>query len=127
MIRVPISNGELIDKITVLQIKSEKIKDEAKLKNIKKELKMLEKLFETNLKDKDVDPLFTRLKEINLKLWEIEDRLREKERKKEFDSEFIELARGVYYTNDERSRIKKEIDRLTGSQITEEKSYEKYD
>jgi hypothetical protein len=127
MIKVPISNGELIDKITVLQIKSEKIKDEAKLKNIKKELKMLEKLFETNLKDKDVDPLFTRLKEINLKLWEIEDRLREKERKKEFDSEFIELARGVYYTNDERSRIKKEIDRLTGSQITEEKSYEKYD
>jgi len=88
---------------------------------------MLEKLFETNLKDKDVDPLFTRLKEINLKLWEIEDRLREKERKKEFDSQFIELARGVYYTNDERSRIKKEIDRLTGSEITEEKSYENYD
>jgi hypothetical protein len=118
-----ISAGELIDKISILEIKSEKIKDQIKLEHINKEkyilLKESEKL---NLYQKWLE----KIKEVNLKLWKIEDSIREKERKKEFDQEFIELARSVYFINDQRFNIKNEINSFYRSNIIEQKSYEKY-
>jgi hypothetical protein len=118
-----ISAGELIDKISILQIKSEKIKDEAKLDHVNREkdilLKEAQKL---HLHEKWLD----KIKEVNLKLWKIEDDIRDKERKKEFDQEFIELARAVYFTNDERFNVKNEINSWYSSNIVEQKSYEKY-
>jgi hypothetical protein len=118
-----ISAGELIDKISILQIKSEKIKDETKLDHIMREkftlLKEAQKLY---LHQKWLD----KIKEINLKLWKIEDDIREKERKKEFDQQFIELARAVYLTNDQRFNVKNEINSWYSSNIVEQKSYEKY-
>jgi hypothetical protein len=118
-----ISAGELIDKISILEIKSEKIKDQVKLDHITREkhtlLKEAQKL---NLYEKWLD----KIKEVNLKLWKIEDDIREKERKKEFDQEFIELARAVYFTNDERFNIKNQINSWYNSNIVEQKSYEKY-
>lgn len=125
MINIPVSNGELIDKISILKIKSEKIIDEAKLKNINQELAKLLPIMES-IGITFESELYNKLREINLRLWEIEDKIRLKEKEKKFDNKFIELARAVYYTNDERSRIKKQIDKETGSEITEEKSYEGY-
>jgi len=118
-----ISAGELIDKISILEIKTEKIKDPVKLSYINKEKDLL---------IKEADRLYSyinwvlKIKEINLKLWKIEDDIRDKERKKEFDFEFIELARAVYFTNDERFKIKNEINNYYKSNIMEQKSYEKY-
>ena len=125
MIKVPISNGELLDKITILQIKREKIKDEEKQKHIHRELEELSILMKT-LPMNEIDNLFTELKKINNQLWDVEDALRDKERNKEFDNEFIQLARKVYFTNDKRSQVKLKINQISKSELVEVKSYEKY-
>jgi hypothetical protein len=122
-INAEISAGELIDKISILEIKSEKIKDPIKLGYINKEKKLL--LQEANKLCADINWLL-KIKEVNLKLWEIEDKIRAKERSKEFDQEFIRLARLVYFTNDERFKIKNEINSHYSSDIAEQKYYEKY-
>ena len=124
IINAPISIGELVDKITILEIKKNKLQN-SKLENVLKELSFLRKLMAKN-QIEITDNLFTELKEINLTLWNIEDQIRIKEKNKEFDSIFIELARSVYFTNDKRSEIKKRINRLSNSEITEEKSYAEY-
>ena len=124
IINVPISIGELIDKITILEIKKDKLKN-FKLKNILKELSFLRAVLE---KDSIFipDEIFLQLKSINLTLWDIEDKIRIKEKNKEFDNEFIELARSVYLNNDKRSETKKVLNIMLKSEIIEEKSYEKY-
>jgi hypothetical protein len=123
---IEVSLGEILDKITILSIKNNIITDKDKLKNIKKELDYLvQKCYNSRI-ELSTDLYFS-LYDINKQLWDIEDKIREKELKKEFDSEFIELARSVYFTNDERSMIKKEINLSYGSNFIEEKSYSKYD
>ena len=124
IINAPISIGELVDKITILEIKKNKLQN-SKLENVLKELSFLRKLMAKH-QIEITDNLFTQLKEINLTLWNIEDQIRIKEKNKEFDNIFIELARSVYFTNDKRSEIKKRINRLSNSEITEEKSYAEY-
>ena len=124
IVNAPISIGELIDKITILEIKKNKLQN-SKLENVLKELSYLRRLMEKN-KIEINDYLFTQLKEINLTLWDIEDQIRIKEKNKEFDNTFIELARSVYFKNDKRAEIKKSINRLSNSEITEEKFYSKY-
>lgn len=123
--KVEIPNGEIVDKITILSIKMSQIKDEEKLKNVKKEYDCLMKFLE-KIGINEESFLYQRLFIINRELWDIEDNIRNKEKKKEFDEEFIFLARKVYITNDERCRIKKEINIKTGSDFVEEKSYEEY-
>jgi hypothetical protein len=126
-IRVPISPGELIDKITILQIKSERITDPLKVANVRNELALLEATWrESPFSTSDVDVEWASLRRINEKLWDVEDLLREKERVRTFDQEFIDLARAVYFTNDERAAVKREINTKLGSKIVEEKSYAKY-
>lgn len=126
--KIEISNGELVDKITILLIKLNKIdhiKDSQKWDNVRNELDAIEdKIYEIHIK-KD-NRLYNELYDVNNVLWNIEDRIRIKEKNKEFDQEFIDLARSVYYNNDKRARIKKEINKLTKSELTEEKSYEQY-
>ena len=124
IINVPISVGELIDKVSILEIKKDKLKN-LKLKNILKELSFLRAVIEKN-SIFIPDEIFFQLKSINLKLWDIEDKIRIKEKNKEFDNEFIELARSVYLNNDKRSETKKELNIIFNSEIIEEKSYEKY-
>ena len=121
MILVPVSIGELVDKLTILDIKQEKIVDLTKIEKVKKEYFELKKIY-----DKSYDEEYKQLKEINLKLWEIEDNIRIKEKNKEFDEEFITLARSVYKTNDQRFNIKNKINIKSNSDINEVKSYEKY-
>ena len=124
IINAPISIGELVDKITILEIKKNKLQN-SKLKNVLKELSFLRKLMGKH-QIEITDDLFTQLKEINLTLWNIEDQIRIKEKNKEFDNIFIELARSVYFKNDKRAEIKKRINQLSNSEITEEKSYAEY-
>ena len=124
IINAPISIGELVDKITILEIKKNKLQN-SKLENVLKELSFLRKLIEKN-QIEITDDLFSQLKEINLTLWNIEDQIRIKEKNKEFDNTFIELARSVYFKNDKRAEIKKSINRLSNSEITEEKYYSEY-
>ena len=124
IINAPISIGELVDKITILEIKKNKFQN-SKLENVLKELSYLRRLMEKN-KIEITDDLFTSLKEINLTLWNIEDQIRIKEKNKEFDNIFIELARSVYFKNDKRAEIKKSINQLCNSEITEEKFYSDY-
>ena len=127
IINTPISLGELIDKISILQIKKKNIEDIEKQKLINDELTMLDKVLEKVLgNNSDIDEFLHQLININTKLWKIEDNIRECERQNKFDKEFIELARGVYFTNDERSKVKLEINKKFGSQIIEVKSYKKY-
>ena len=121
IINAPISIGELVDKITILEIKKNKLQN-SKLENVLKELSFLRKLMEKH-QIEITDDLFSQLKEINLSLWNIEDQIRIKEKNKEFDNIFIELARSVYFKNDKRAEIKKRINQLSNSEITEEKSY----
>jgi hypothetical protein len=126
-ILVPVSFGELLDKIAILQIKSERISDEAKLVNIRNELSALEKTWMAHpAAGHDIVRLRAGLKEVNERLWVIEDDIRIKERAREFDDEFIRLARSVYFENDERARIKREINVALGSAYVEEKSYQDY-
>ena len=124
---IPVSVGELFDKITILEIKIENLQEKNALNNVKTEHDQLNTIYNNNfLKNKIARDLFNDLKEINQKLWDIEDKIRDKEKSKKFDKEFIELARNVYFTNDERSRIKRNIYETFGSKIIEEKSYSKY-
>ena len=124
---IPISWGELFDKITILQIKIKNFHEKNALNNVKTEHDQLNAIYNNYfLKDEIAIVLFNDLKEINQKLWDIEDKIRDKEKRKKFDKEFIELARNVYFTNDERSRIERNINETFGSKIIEEKSYSKY-
>jgi hypothetical protein len=126
-IKVPISPGELIDKLTILEIKAANIADAAKLANVNIELKLLQETWRGSaFASASIDAEWKLLREINKKLWDIEDLIRDKEREKKFDQEFIELARAVYVTNDERAAVKKIINTKLGSKIVEEKSYAKY-
>jgi len=126
-ISVPVSPGELVDKITILEIKAERITDEEKLQNVKTELELLVQVWETVLSDTEaILPLKETLKGINQALWDIEDQIRIKESRQEFDQEFINLARSVYVQNDQRAAAKKQINVLLGSKIKEEKSYAEY-
>lgn len=124
IVLAPISVGELIDKITILKIKSNLIKDKIKLSNIEKELQALEELKDTlNLDLDKLDPLESQLYKVNLELWHIENYKRQSEKEQLFDDSFINAARQVYLKNDLRAKIKKDINTLVGSSIVEEKSY----
>jgi|SRR6056297_599079 len=123
----PVSPGELLDKLTILDIKSERIEDADKLANIALEKRLLEKVWrESGLETEEIVRLRAQLKTINEQLWEIEDDIRDEERARRFEDRFIELARAVYVTNDQRSSIKKAINLALGSNIVEEKSYSDY-
>lgn len=126
-ILVPISPGELLDKITILRIKSARMTDETKLRNVRVELNALEQTWrESGAAIPAVAADEAALQKVNEELWDIEDRIRDKERAGEFDAVFIELARAVYVTNDERARFKKNINITLGSRLVEEKSYQPY-
>lgn len=126
-ILIPISPGELLDKITILRIKAARIKDLDKLTNVQNELKMLEKVWSAAVEQDDtIRQLTDELTTINESLWDIEDDIREEERHKRFGERFIELARSVYVTNDQRADAKKKINLHLGSAIVEEKSYQDY-
>ena len=126
-ILVPVSCGELLDKIAILQIKSERMTDPAKLANVRNELSALERIWMAHpAAVKDIAELRARLKAVNERLWVIEDDIRIKEKAQAFDDEFIRLARSVYVQNDERARIKKDINLALGSAYVEEKSYQDY-
>ena len=127
MIEVQISYGELFDKISILEIKKNKLTNNDDLIKINYELTLLQKkLSESKINSSLIAALSQNLQDINLKLWNIEDEIREKERNKEFDDEFIKLARDVYITNDERAKIKNEINSKLNSKVFEVKSYTKY-
>jgi hypothetical protein len=125
---VPISPGELIDKITILEIKSARMTDAAKLANVRTELDLLQQTWRASpySSQADIQAEWTGLRDVNGQLWDIEDRIRDKEREGLFDSEFIELARAVYVTNDERATLKRRINTKLGSLLVEEKSYKEY-
>ncbi len=125
-IKIQTSHGELLDKITILQIKNERIKDEEKLENVQKELKELTTIWQGIENRGTVKEETAELKVINEALWEIEDAIREKEFKQEFDEGFIDLARSVYFTNDKRAELKKSVNEKLGSELLEEKSYQDY-
>jgi len=126
-VNIPVSLGELLDKISILEIKNQKIRSESKLKNIKKELTGLRNVLEEmNFKLSETDDLYKDLYKINLTLWEIEDSIRLLEKNEDFGEQFIELARSVYITNDKRFLVKNEINKLFNSEYVEEKSYEDY-
>jgi len=126
-INIPISPGELLDKITILEIKSENIDDAEKRNNVQTELKLLSQIWESTSPDATIDELKKELKVNNKALWDIEDKIRIKESNKEFDQEFIDLARSVYIQNDKRANTKKRINLKLGSLIVEEKSYADYE
>ena len=121
---IEVSHGEIVDKLSILQIKTSFIKDDEKLNNVKKEYDYLYNIVFNEMKIKQSD--FSNMVDINQVLWKIEDDIRDKERDKVFDTEFIELARSVYTTNDKRAEIKKEINLKYGSLFVEEKSYSNY-
>jgi hypothetical protein len=124
---VPISPGELLDKITILRIKSERVRDAAKLANVRRELELLEQTRRAALPaTAELAAEEAQLQQVNAELWNIEDRIRELEAQQRFDADFIELARSVYLRNDERAAIKHRINRRLNSVIVEEKSYQPY-
>ena len=126
-IQVPVSFGELLDKIAILQIKSERMSDPAKLANVRKELDALDRTWAAHPAAKtDIAGLRAALKAVNERLWVIEDDIRLKEKAQAFDAEFVRLARAVYFENDERAKIKKDINLALGSAYVEEKSYRDY-
>lgn len=122
--KIEVSNGEIIDKLTIIQIKLERIKEEAKLKNLKKEYEELIKVTSSIMSTKDL--LYKALYDVNNELWNIEDHIRDLERNKNFGADFISTARAVYIKNDRRAKLKREINIKTSSGLIEEKSYEKY-
>ena len=127
VIKVPVSFGEVLDKITILEIKSERIKDEAKLKNVRLELDELTATWDQAIADQSaIADLRRQLKEVNEALWVIEDDIRDQEAAQDFGPRFIELARAVYVTNDKRAALKKDINLALGSRFVEEKSYQDY-
>jgi hypothetical protein len=122
--KIEVANGEIVDKYTILKIKNDKVKDNSKLKNIQAEMCYLESIIQNiSIIPERIDELIN----INSKIWNIEDDIRKKEKNKEYDLEFIELARSVYFNNDKRAEIKKKINIETDSMFVEEKSYEEYD
>lgn len=126
-VTVEVSLGEFLDKVTILEIKAGRIEDQAKLANVRRELELLRRTWsDSPFAQKDISEPLARLKAINEKLWDIEDRIRTKESQGAFDPEFIELARSVYLCNDERAAIKRELNLLLGSELVEEKSYADY-
>jgi len=124
--KIEISHGEIVDKLTILQIKNQNIIDPIKLDNIVKEYDYLLSVVENDLEISTESPEYLELLSINNELWVIEDDIRDKERLKQFDDDFIKLARAVYHTNDVRAKIKKEINLKYGSLFVEEKSYSNY-
>jgi hypothetical protein len=122
--KIEVSNGEIIDKLTIIQIKLERIKDKAKLVNLQKEYNELFDVSASIISTSDA--LYISLYEVNCELWDIEDHIRDLERKKDFSEDFISTARAVYIKNDKRSELKREINIKTSSGLMEEKSYEKY-
>lgn len=127
LIETPVSYGELIDKITILEIKSRRIRDDAKLANVRNELDLLNAVWgNSDAAQTDVTQERARLLAVNEALWDIEDTIRLKERAQAFDDEFIELARAVYFRNDERASFKRDINLRLGSELVEEKSYQDY-
>ncbi len=123
--KIEVSNGEIVDKLTIIEIKLKHITDEAKRKNLQNEYEVLDEAVKKII-DKDHD-LYKALLTINQELWDIEDTIRDLERDKDFGDKFIQTARAVYFTNDKRSEVKRQINELTGSALVEEKSYQKYD
>ncbi len=127
LISTPISHGELIDKITILEIKSERMSDPAKLANVRRELDLLNAIWSKDEAAKiDIADLRLALKTVNERLWVIEDDIRLQEKAQDFGAEFIRLARAVYFENDDRAKIKRDINLRLGSQLVEEKSYQDY-
>lgn len=122
--KIEVSNGEIIDKLTIIQIKLERIRDPEKLKNLQKEYEILREASAAILSQED--PLYIELYKVNCDLWNIEDKIRDLEKGKDFGSDFIQTARSVYFNNDKRSEIKRAINLKTSSDLIEEKSYEKY-
>ncbi|PTN10174.1 DUF6165 family protein [Mangrovibacterium marinum] len=122
--KIEVSNGEIADKLTIIEIKLDNIKDEKKLSNLRNEFNVLDEAV-SKIIAKD-HPLYLELLTINKQLWDIEDRIRELEKAKDFGPGFIDVARSVYFTNDKRSDVKRQINELTGSDLIEEKSYEDY-
>lgn len=125
-ILVPISVGELMDKITILEIKFDRIKNSSQLENIARELGVLRAVRLGNADRAVLDPLSAELKQVNAKLWDVEDEIRECEARGEFGEPFVALARAVYRLNDERARLKQAINRASGSRLIEEKSYKSF-
>jgi hypothetical protein len=125
-ILVPISVGELMDKITILEIKFDRIKNSSQLENIARELGALRAVRLGNADRAVLDPLSAELKQVNAKLWDVEDAIRECEARGEFGEPFVALARAVYRLNDERARLKQAINRASGSRLIEEKSYKSF-
>ena len=127
VINVPISWGELVDKITILEIKMDRIRDMDKRENINKELQALRLIFDHGCSEPEmIRQLKAELRKVNEKLWQIEDDIRKCEKKKDFSQQFIDLARAVYITNDQRSALKRKINEVLKSELFEEKSYEDY-
>lgn len=126
MVLIEVSIGELLDKLTILAIKRERISDPQKLEHIEKEFSILQERSAEYLKSEEISRIFEELKKVNSDLWIIEDDLRDMESQKRFDSEFVEKARAVYFTNDRRFELKNEINSLAGSGIREQKGYKKY-
>lgn len=126
MIEVPVSWGELVDKITILQIKSDRMSDEAKLANVRKELALLKDRLGANAGNAEVSRLTQALYDVNAALWDIEDKIRDCENAGDFGEKFVRLARSVYITNDKRAELKREVNLALGSGLVEEKSYQAY-
>jgi hypothetical protein len=123
---IEVSNGEILDKISILTIKKDRITDSTKRKNVYHEFKVLLPYFDTIVNTQELGDAYYKLHEVNRELWDVEDRLRELETSRTFNPEFIEQARSVYYLNDRRAKLKKQINTLSGSDIIEEKSYTDY-
>jgi len=122
--KIEVSNGEIADKLTIIEIKLSKIRDEAKLTNIRNEYAVVKEAMSTIMDTSH--PLYRQLYDINSKLWEIEDHIRDLERARNFGDDFVQTARSIYFINDERSEVKRKINDQTGSKLFEEKSYEDY-
>ena len=126
LVNISVSLGELVDKISILKIKQKNIKETSKLENVNKELASLNNTLKKYINEQELDNYLNALLDINTKLWNIEDDIRKCERLKKFDQTFIDLARSVYFTNDERAKIKHDINKIFGSELVEVKSYDKY-
>ena len=126
LINTPISLGELVDKVSILMIKQKNISDQKKLNHVTKELDVLKKTLAQYVEQEEIQTYLDKLNDINSKLWKIEDDIRECEKDKKFDQTFIELARSVYFTNDQRANVKSDINNNFGSELVEGKSYEEY-
>tara|TARA_B100000575_G_scaffold291604_1_gene297945 strand:- start:1410 stop:1793 length:384 start_codon:yes stop_codon:yes gene_type:complete len=126
LVNIPISVGELVDKISILIVKQKNITDKNKLFHVNKELNFLQNVLYKNINNSEIDNYLNELIDINSKLWIIEDDIRDCERNSQFEKKFIELARSVYFTNDKRAKIKLNINEKFGSELVEIKSYEKY-